>query len=406
MKFKLFVLALSVVFVSDPIRAAVEELAVVQEIPEAPQQLQLTSTTADTGARDAFKALMLTELGDMPDFDDAPEKKQPKILETSAPEKPEPKKAKKKARLQVKLARAEKESKGTIKKIRPSSVLSSKSSRELDFDVLNKTGKTVYVTCFAYLRRRDFARWGWYKSPVYVLKNNSTQTIDINSIENEQDRKNVFGYLGVFPSYEQAEKATYELTEDRFKLDLDKLIALKNKTVTLHVETYGFKGEFVEYDFEKNDQKEQVASTRELDFAVENKTGVPLYVCGFIYMKKAKGSWLGATEDKDDMAVWRFDKTPIIRVEPNQVGVIDVDTIVTQRDQSYVRGYLGIFGESELELAKAATYELLDNTRKMNLGPLRALGGKKVVLEVESYGILEKPDFVVKPIRKIDFTKI
>lgn len=287
-----------------------------------------------------------------------------------------------------------------------SSTYDSNNPKELDFDVKNETGKTVYVTCFAYQRKFDFGHWRWDKSPVYKLEDNQTVTIDVDTIPNEQDRNHVFGYLGVFNDQESADDATYELTDDRYLLDLDLLMQLKGKTVTLTIEKYGSRGVFFEYDFVNKDAAAK-KNIPELDFPVENKTGKPVIITCFAYEKKAKGRWIAATDDKDDMAVWRFDKTPLIKLMPDEIGIIDIDTIVGNRDRAYVRGFLAVFDEDEEALAENSTFELLDTKYKLNLGELPRLKNKKIVIEVEKYGIMQDfVDFIVKPVSKIDFKKL
>jgi hypothetical protein len=282
--------------------------------------------------------------------------------------------------------------------------------KSLDFDVQNKTGKTIYASCFAYIKKRDFGRWRWDKSPVYKLDHLQTQKVHIDYIDDDYSRKHVFGYLGVFTNEKDADDAIYELLPDRNKLDLDQLMYLHDKKVTLEIERYGFKGEYFEFDFaEKNahDQERKINRTPELDFFVENKTGKPILATCFVYQKKAKGTWFAAIDEKDDMEVWRYDKTPVISIPPNEVSIIDVDTITESRDRSYVRGFLAIFDEDESKLAQESTFELLGSHRKLNLGLLSMLKNKKVVVDVERYGIAEDfIDFVIKPIQRVDFTKI
>lgn len=286
------------------------------------------------------------------------------------------------------------------------STYDSENRNELDFDVKNETGKTVYVTCFAYQRKRDFGNWRWDKSPVYKLEDNQTVTIDVDTIPDEQDRNHVFGYLAVFTNQKAAEDAIYELTDDRYLLELDLLIQLKGKTVTLTIEKYGAKGEYFEYDFVNKNHKND-KEIPELDFPIENKTGKPILVTCFAYEKKAKGRWIASLEEKDDMSVWRFDKTPILKLMPDQIGVIDVDTILGNRDRTYMRGYLAVFDEDEELLAQQSTYELLETSRKLNLGELPRLKNKKVVVEIEKYGMMQDfIDFIIKPAKEIDFVNL
>ncbi|MCB9493612.1 MAG: hypothetical protein H6679_05035 [Epsilonproteobacteria bacterium] len=276
---------------------------------------------------------------------------------------------------------------------------------QIDFDVENQTGKTLYVTCFSYIKNRDFGNWRWDKSPIYQLNPNQKTTIDIDTIPDERDRNYVFGYLGVCESFEEAELSSYQLLPDRKKLDLDQLSKLKGKKVVIQIERYGFHGEQLEYDF--IDKQKPVKAVKELDFMIENQTGQAIYVTCFVYQKRAKGQWIAAIEPKDDMTVWRFDKTELLRLEPGQEAMIDVDTLFANRDRTYVRGYLALFNENEFEIAQQATYELLDSHRKLHLGELRRLHNQKIIIKVEEYGLTSDfIDYTIKPTRKIDFTNI
>lgn len=301
--------------------------------------------------------------------------------------------------------------KGAKKAIsKKNTVIDASTIKSLNFDVENKTGKTIYITCFSYIKKRDFGRWRWDKGPIYKLDAGQTQKVAIDFIDDDYSRKNVFGYLGVFTSEKVAQDSIYELLPDRNKLDLDQLMYLHDKKVTLEIERYGFKGEYFEFDFtekDKRDEETKKKRTPELDFFVENKTGKTIIATCFVYEKKAKGTWFAAVDDKDDMEVWRFDKTPIITIPPNGLSIIDVDTITEGRDRSYVRGYLAIFDEDERKLAEESTFELLGSHRKLNLGLLSMLKNKKIVIDIEQYGIAEDfIDFVIKPLNRIDFTKV
>lgn len=279
---------------------------------------------------------------------------------------------------------------------------------ELDFEVENLTGKTIYIACFAYMRKRIHSRWRWGKSPVYKVKNKQSVIIDVAAIEDKNDRKNVFGALGVFETHREAQDATYELTHDKNKLDLDRIADLKGKKVTIETERYGFKDPFLDYDF-VDSRKELTrikGKTPELDFLVVNNTKKTIYICSFVYMKKAKSSWIAAIDEKDDMSTWRFDKTPVLKVKHGQTAYIDVDTIIPKRDRTNVLGYLGIFNKDEKLLAHKATYELLNSNQKIQLGNLFRLKNKKIILEIEQYGIKgDIIDYVVKPVRQIDWKR-
>jgi len=285
----------------------------------------------------------------------------------------------------------------------------------IDFEVENKTGNTVYVACFSYMKKHTFERWRWNKSPVYKIDDDQKTTIKLPPIDDEQDRENTFGYLAVYKEAQGADDATYELLPDSNKLALDLLVHLKGKKVVLEVEKYGFKDDFFEYDFVRKDQK-SATTPPSLDFAVENQTGKTVIVTCFVFQKKAKGTWLAektkadwklGEETRDDMSLWRFDKTSIITLKHGESGAINVDTIIEGRDRVDVRGYLAIFDEDEQKKAEDSIYELLPAQNKLQLDKLANLKNKKVVLEIEEYGIADDIlDYKVKPISHIDFTKI
>jgi hypothetical protein len=285
------------------------------------------------------------------------------------------------------------------------------SNQELDVEVENQTGKTIYVTCFSYIKKRMLGRWRWDKSAIYKLENAQSVVVDIDTISDQQDRDSIFGFLAVFENEKDAEESTFQLLDDHRKIDLDLITHLKGKKVIVEIEKYGIAGDFYDYDFVS--KKEQLKHP-ELDFYVENKTGKTILATCFVYQKKAKGTWLAqitketwatAEDARDDMSVWRFDKTPIIKINPNEKGLIDVDTIVEERDRIYVRGYLAIFDENEMEKAEKSTYELLPARRKLDIGRLVDLKKKKISIYTEQYGILgDFIDYVTKPTKKPDIT--
>ena len=126
-----------------------------------------------------------------------------------------------------------KKSKKQIQASKKKSKLKKKNpTKELDFEVENTTGKTIYVTCFAYLRRHINSRWRWSKTPVLQICNKESGRVDLVTINDESDRKNIFGVLGVFDTKEEASDAVYELTDDTKMLDLDQLIKLEGKKLS------------------------------------------------------------------------------------------------------------------------------------------------------------------------------
>ncbi len=285
---------------------------------------------------------------------------------------------------------------------------------ELDYQVQNLTGKTIYVAGFSYVKKRPHGRWHWDKSPIYKLDHKDQVVIDVETVPDERDRNATFGFLGVFHKEDEAEDATYELLPDTKKIDLDLLSHLREKKVTIEVERYGIAGEFYDYDFIPTRASERVIP--KLDFFVENHAGKTIHVVGFIYQKKAKGTWLASKtreawdqdlEARDDMSVWRFDKTKIVTLKPHELGKIEVDTIVEGRDRAYARGYLAVFEEDEKAEAEKSVYELLSYRKRLKLGVLSRLKDKKIALTVKQYGVSgDRIDYVAKPINPIDFEKI
>jgi hypothetical protein len=277
---------------------------------------------------------------------------------------------------------------------------------DFKFDLHNVSGVSLYTTCFAYVKPGDFNRWRWRKTEVKEVKPGATIPISMRILDDHQDKFHVFGALGVFSNRIEAEESTYELLPDENKLDLDLLSEIEKKTIVVGIERYGFREPFYDYDFVEKQAKENGA-TSELDFFVQNQTGRTTFVTGFIYSKKAKGRWIAAEDEKDDMSVWRFYKTKVLRLEQGQTGYIDIDSIIPKRDRSFVRGYLGVFDEDHENDAHSKTFELLSDAEKINLGLLTRREGRTIILEVERYGVANDViNFTVKPIRWIDFKKI
>jgi len=210
----------------------------------------------------------------------------------------------------------------------------------------------------------------------YQLDHDERALIDVATIPDEIDREHVFGYLGVFDSADEAHDAVYELLPESKKVDLDLLHRLQHKDVVLDVEQYGFKGDILDYQFLQRDGVGVVPP--ELDFSVENQTEKTIYVTCFTYQHTPR------------TPSWRFDKTPIIKLDPGESSLIDVDTISKKYDRMYMRGHLGVFDNPTD--AEGATYELLEPTHKVGIGLLANLSHKKVVIHIQQYGI--KGDFI------------
>jgi len=258
----------------------------------------------------------------------------------------------------------------------------------LEVKIRNITKRTLYATCFSYIKKENSPRWLWQKSSVYELLPSKDVAIMIGSFKSAQAIPDCYGILGIFTNHDQASKAIYELVPDENKIDLDRLKKLQDKTIILGIEKYGIVGDIFDYSFVP--EHEATNEVPELDFYVENKTGKALYVTAFVYQKK------------EDMPIWEYSKSPVIKVGADESGLIDVDTIINTYDRKYTRGYLAVFDETEKQEAYDCTYQLLKEHQSINLGLLSELQDRKIILKSQKYGILgDVIDFVVKEPRKI-----
>lgn len=257
----------------------------------------------------------------------------------------------------------------------------------LNFSVKNATRQTLFVTCFSYLQKHSYSAWRWDKSPICELKSNQEGTIEIDKTFSNQVAENIYGYLGIFNTLEEAEESTYELLDDSKKLDLDLLYKIGQNTVTIEVEKYGIEEQVFDYHLTGR-QIEQLGYQPELDFFVENKTGKTIHVTCFVYEQQ---------EDSINTSVWKYTKTPVQTLDAGEIGIIDIASIKDVYDTLYMRGTLAIFEEDEEELANQATFQLISEKKKVKLDRLSALRGKKIVLTVEKYGSSgEFLDYVIK----------
>lgn len=263
---------------------------------------------------------------------------------------------------------------------------------DLTIKVKNITNRTLFATCFAYMKKNNYPRWRWHKTKVRPLLPQEETIIPITQLTRKDDFHNVYGTLGVFLSQPEAEAAIYELTPDENKVDLDKLHKLTNQTIVLGIEKYGVVGDIFDYSFFPDDMN--IPEVPELDFVVENKSGKTIYATAFIYQKK------------EVQPIWRYDKTPVVRIASGQSKLVDVDTLTDPYDRKYMRGFLAIFDESEQEDANHSTFQLLKEHQKVNLGLLAALRDRKVIIKNQKYGILgDIIDFTVHEPRKIAFSR-
>lgn len=256
---------------------------------------------------------------------------------------------------------------------------------ELDFEVENATGTTIYITCFSYIQKEPFMRWRWDKSAIQKLEDGQRTIVNIDTIPDTEHREDIFGYLAIFESEEEAHDSIYELLQNGQKIDLDQLYKLKDKKVVVGVEKYGFKKAKVDFSVVEKFKKKRLDP--ELDFIIENGTGRNIFVTVFVYQVK----------DNVRM-VWSYDKTAVQKLEPGQMSVVNVDTIKNERDRKYMSGYLAVFDEHEEDKAHDSTYELLEPKNKIALGRLSRLTDQKVVVEIEQYGAVgEITEFDLRP---------
>lgn len=121
------------------------------------------------------------------------------------------------------------------------------------------------------------------------------------------------------------------------------------------------------------DDKTQISP---LSFPVKNDTGQVLYVTCFSYLQRHPYS------------AWRWDKSPICKIAPGEQCLMEIDPVHSKDVEKSIYGYLAIF--DTLDDAKQSTYQLLDDTRKLDLDLIQKIGDKTVVLEVERYGVQEQ----------------
>ncbi|PCI74020.1 hypothetical protein COB28_02505 [Candidatus Dependentiae bacterium] len=266
---------------------------------------------------------------------------------------------------------------------------------EMSVSCVNKTDKPITLCCFYYTKLRTHAYWRWVKSPSFSLDPHQICTIPIKAADDIMTKENIYGYLGIFDSPEKINNATYENLPDDQKIDLDRLLELKNSSIEIVVDQYGFKKEQLDYRIKK-DHPENIIQP-ELDFIVENQTGKSVFIACFVYQK---------TTDQDSLVSWKYDKTAIHKLEPGQSTIIDIETIKELYDWIYMRGFLAVFDANQEEEAYESTYELLKPEQKIRLGRLADVLDKKIILTVERYGPAKKIfEFQKVPTKRIDFKK-
>jgi hypothetical protein len=119
----------------------------------------------------------------------------------------------------------------------------------LDFMVANNTAEPILVTSFLYGRDQTiefFAPWRFSKSSVYEIQPGQRQLIAVEKYDNEYDRINVKGFLGVFEKKDvkEAVNSVYELLSPKQKISLGKVSNLAGKQVVVNREAYGSDSHF------------------------------------------------------------------------------------------------------------------------------------------------------------------
>lgn len=259
---------------------------------------------------------------------------------------------------------------------------------EIILNVKNSSGKTLYITCFAHMQKRALLSiWRITKSDILTLENGASGKIKIECPLAQEVIKNIYGYLGVFDTIKEAQDSTFELMDDRKKLDLDLLYKIGNNVIDLKIDKISSEKQIVEYEFTKKGAPESRKNWQNLDFYVQNQSGKPLLIVAFMYKQEE-----GMIKD----SVWDYKKTAPFKLMPNETTLVDLESIKSKEDAMYVRGVLAIFDQDQEEKAKKITYSMLDFKRVVELDRLHNIAGKKIVLKVQKYGLKGLiPDYTV-----------
>lgn len=251
----------------------------------------------------------------------------------------------------------------------------------------NETGKKIFICLFSYIKTRVHSMWRWDKSKVFELDDQDSQIIFTDKILNQRIMKQVYGYLAVFNSLQEAEDSSFELTEDKKMIDLDLLYKLPDKLITIKIEKYGLEKSKLNYEI--NSKEKKVKTNPELDFVVENQTGKNILATCFLYNQK---------EGSHNLEPWEFSKTNVVKIKNNQSTTIDLKTVYDEYRWKYMRAILAIFDENSYEHAKEATLELTSSQNKIDLGLLSSNLNRHIIIKIEKYGLSgDFIDFVVKP---------
>jgi hypothetical protein len=270
---------------------------------------------------------------------------------------------------------------------------------QLSVKVKNGSNKKLILTCFYYTKLRGNGYWKWLKSPIITLNEGEECFFEIKAIDDAQIKKDIYGYLGIFKTKEEAEDATFESLTDDQKIDLDRVIELRETTIEVMINKYGFKTDQLDYRLKSaNDTKKNLQP--ELDFLIENKTEKPILACCFAYQKNS---------DQDSFMPWKYYKSKVKKLAPGEIAAIDIDTIRELYDWIYMRGFLAIFDANQEKEADEAIYELLKPEQKLNLGRLADILGKKISISVQKYGsstkIFDFQPLPFKPLNVADLQK-
>jgi len=266
---------------------------------------------------------------------------------------------------------------------------------ELDFLVKNTTGDPIYITGFYYARKPSSINWSWYKTNVYRLSHNQITLIDIDTLPDEKERTQVYGYLGIFSDETDAETSTFELTDDRKRIPLKHLINLKNKMVVIEDREYGIEGQKLDFSIIDRPENTYIQKS-ELDFILENRTGKDLWTTTFVYQRESPAE-----------TIWDYEKTPVQLLENGESIFVDVDSIIPSENKKFAHAFVALFDIHEKKQAHAATFRLLPHEKRLDIGKLIKLQSKKVVIHSRPYGLrIDRKHRPLQDIYEASFEKI
>lgn len=191
-------------------------------------------------------------------------------------------------------------------------------------------------------------------------------------------RMNNGGQSAPLPSY-RYKKSTEEKQPKKMKTETPKPVKRDPSTMS-HEELLNSYLELTGQEGVQSAEGEGTLAETSLDFKVKNKTGKGIYVTAFTYIKKEPNQ------------PWRWDKSHVLAIAPGQTRVIDIDEIADEEIRKGVYGYLAILDTKEA--AEAATPQLIDDRKLLDLDLVQRIKGKTLTVEIEKYsGRIQKFDY-------------